>query len=248
MNTRWNGSHACLALLAMSFLAAGCGVSKAQYLAATQSAETLTAKNQELQKNLDAANARSEQLAQQVGSMQASMSQVNADLERQKQANSEAQSTYEGMMAKLREEISSGQVEIQQMRDGIRVNLAQDILFKSGSSSLDAAGKELLIKVADQLKASTFEIVVTGHTDDQKVGPRLAQRYPTNWELGAARAGTVVRAFQDAGIGASRMLAVSAGENRPRSGNDSVEGRALNRRIEIRLRPIEVEERAANPE
>jgi chemotaxis protein MotB len=119
------------------------------------------------------------------------------------------------------------------------VNLAQDILFKSGSANLDPSGKELLTKVAEELGSSNHEILVIGHADNQKIGPGLAQRYPTNWELGSARASQITRLFQDAGIASQRMLAVSASDGRPRADNATVEGRAQNRRIEIVLRPNE---------
>ena len=224
MSARWKLWYAFVSLLATAVVVAGCGVSKSKYLAATQSAESLEAKNKELQSQLD---------------------QVNGDLARQKQQAADAQATYDAMVAKLREEVNSGQVEIQKLRDGIRVNMPQDILFPSGSASLDAAGRSLLNKVSEELKNSSYEIVVIGHTDNVGVGPKLVDRYPTNWELGAARAGTIVRTFQDAGIPSTRMLAVSAAENRPRADNASPEGRGQNRRIEIRMRPVESEGTAA---
>jgi chemotaxis protein MotB len=133
---------------------------------------------------------------------------------------------------------------VQQLRDGISVNLAQDILFKSGSADLDKTGRELLLKVSDQLKASPFQIVVTGHTDNQKIGPALASRYPTNWELGGARSSRIVRLFQEAGIGPERLAAVSFADSRPRESNDTPVGREKNRRIEIRLRPVSSEQSA----
>jgi chemotaxis protein MotB len=224
MNARWKLWYAFVSLLATAVVVAGCGVSKSKYLSATQSADSLSAKNQELQSQLD---------------------QVNADLARQKQQAADAQATYDAMVAKLREEVNSGQVEIQKLRDGIRVNMPQDILFPSGSASLDAAGRSLLGKVSEELKSSSYEIVVIGHTDNVGVGAKLVDRYPTNWELGAARAGTIVRYFQEAGIPSARMLAVSAAENRPRADNASPEGRGQNRRIEIRMRPVESEGTAA---
>lgn len=224
MNARWKLWYVLVSLLATAVVVAGCGVSKSKYLAATQSADSLGAKNKELQSQLD---------------------QVNADLARQKQQAADAQATYDAMVAKLREEVNSGQVEIQKLRDGIRVNMPQDILFPSGSASLDAGGRSLLGKVSDELKNSSYEIVVIGHTDNVGVGAKLVDRYPTNWELGAARAGTIVRYFQGAGIPSARMLAVSAAENRPRADNASPEGRGQNRRIEIRMRPVETEGTAA---
>jgi chemotaxis protein MotB len=153
---------------------------------------------------------------------------------------------YDAMVGKLQGELSSGKIEIEQMRDGINVNLAQDILFKSGSADLDKTGRELLLKVADNLKASPYQVIVTGHTDNQKIGGALAKKYPTNWELGAARAAQIVRVFEGAGIGKDRLAAVSFSDSRPRDPNETNEGRARNRRIEIRLRPAANEQTAGS--
>ena len=246
MNAKWKAAQAGAILLLAAALMAGCGVSKSKYLEATQSADQLAAKNKALQENLDSTSAKKDQLEKDLAAIQASSDQIKAELENSKKATVNMQSTYEGLVGQLKNEVSSGNVSIQQMRDGIRVNLAQDILFKSGSANLDKEGKDLLAKVADELKSSNYEIAVIGHTDDQKIGPGLAQRYPTNWELGSARASQITRLFKDAGIAESRMLAVSAAEGRPRGDNSTPEGRAQNRRIEIRLRPVETAEAAAS--
>ena len=246
MNAKWKAAQAGAILLLAAALAAGCGVSKSKYVEASQSAEQLAAKNKALQENLDGTTAKKEQLEKDMASMQTATDQLKAELEKTKQATVSMQSTYEGLVGQLKNEVSSGNVTIQQMRDGIRVNLAQDILFKSGSANLDKAGKDLLSKVADELKSSNYEVAVIGHTDNQKIGSALAQRYPTNWELGSARASQITRLFMDAGIAESRMLAVSAADGRPRGDNGTDEGRAQNRRIEIRLRPVEVSEAAAS--
>jgi len=95
--------------------------------------------------------------------------------------------------------------------------------------------------VAEELKSSSYEVVVIGHTDNQKIGGKLAQKFPDNWALGAARAGSIVTLFQGAGVAPARLLAVSAGENRPRGDNSTPEGREQNRRIEVRLRPVEIQ-------
>jgi chemotaxis protein MotB len=68
------------------------------------------------------------------------------------------------------------------------------------------------------------------------------KRYPTNWELAGARAASVVRLFAHSGLPAKRLLAVSMADVRPVTSNSTPEGRARNRRIEIRLRPISAEE------
>jgi chemotaxis protein MotB len=245
MNARWKAAQTGAALLMAAALSSGCGVSKSKYLEATQGQESLNAKNQTLQQSLDAANAKSAQLEKDLASTQSQVSELNTELENSKQAVTHMQSTYEGLVGQLKSEVDGGKVTIQQMRDGIRVNLAQDILFKSGSANLDKSGKEILMKVADELKSSNAEITVIGHADNQKIGPGLAQRYPTNWELGSARASQITRLFMEAGIPESRMYAVSAGDGRPRADNATEEGRAQNRRIEIRLRPMETAEAAA---
>ena len=245
MNAKWKAAQAAAAATLVAALATGCGVSKSKYLEATQGSEQLTAKNAELQKSLEGANAKNEELTKNLAETQSTLDQTKADLEQTKQATTNMQSTYDGLVNQLKSEVSSGNVTVQQLRDGIRVNLAQDILFKSGSANLDKSGKEVLAKVADELKSSTYEIAVIGHTDNQKIGPGLAQRYPTNWELGSARASQITRLFMDAGIAESRMLAVSAADGRPRADNSTEEGRAQNRRIEIRLRPIEAPETAS---
>ena len=246
MNPGVKAATAGAILLAAAALAAGCGVSKSKYLEATQSAEQLTAKNQALQQSLEGANAKSDELEKNLAASQAMVGQLQNDLEATKAQTATLQSTYEGLVGQLKGEVESGNVTIKQVRDGIQVNLAQDILFKSGSANLDKAGKELLGKVAEELKSSPSEIYVIGHTDNQKIGPQLAQKYPTNWELGAARAAQITRLFKDAGIEDSRMLAVSAADSRPRADNATAEGRDQNRRIEIRLRPREATEAASN--
>jgi len=245
MNAKWKAAQAAAAVALVAALASGCGVSKAKYLEASQGAEQLTAKNAELQKSLEGANAKNEELTKNLAETQSTLDQTKTDLEQTKKATVNMQSTYDGLVNQLKGEVSSGNVTIQQIRDGIRVNLAQDILFKSGSANLDKSGKEVLAKVAEELKSSTYEIAVIGHTDNQKIGPGLAQRYPTNWELGSARASQITRLFMDAGIAESRMLAVSAADGRPRADNSTEEGRSQNRRIEIRLRPIEAPETAS---
>jgi len=236
---------AALAALVLSVLVTGCGVSKAKYATATADLTSKTEENKKLQEQLTASQTKSTDLEKQVASMQTSVDQLNTELEKQKKAVAEAQSTYEGMVSQMREEVSSGKVQVEKMRDGIRVNLAQDVLFKSGSADVDPAGKELLAKVAEELKQSKYEIVVIGHTDNQKIGSSLAKRFPDNWALGAARARSIVNVLEAGGVEPARLLVVSAGENRPRADNSTPDGRGQNRRIEVRLRPTEVEPQAA---
>ncbi|HEB91358.1 MAG TPA: hypothetical protein ENI85_17410 [Deltaproteobacteria bacterium] len=145
--------------------------------------------------------------------------------------------TYDELVSDLESELSAGQIEIEQLREGIRLNVSDDVLFASGSAELDRIGRDVLVKVAGRLKEIDDFIEVRGHTDDRPIRGALARIYPTNWELAAARAARVVRLLEEHGVPGNRLAVVSLGPNDPIVPNDSPENRARNRRIEIRLEP-----------
>ena len=153
---------------------------------------------------------------------------------------SKLRGTYDGLVSDLEEEVAAGEIQIEQLRSGLRLNLTQDVLFASGSSGLNAAGRSVLSKVAVRLRELRNLVQVQGHTDDVPI--RGSGRFPTNWELAAARASQVVRLLAEQGIAPTRLRAVSYGEYRPIASNETAEGRAMNRRIEIRLEPIREED------
>ncbi len=159
----------------------------------------------------------------------------------------ELQGTYEGLVADLQEELAEGQIEIEQLRDGLRLNLAQDVLFASGSAELSRAGTAVVKKVAGRLKVAPYRIQVQGHTDPIPIRSKLRDHYPTNWELAAARASQVVRFLANQGVRPDRLRAVSFGEYRPVASNETADGRAKNRRIEIRLEPLAEAHRSIAP-
>jgi chemotaxis protein MotB len=129
-------------------------------------------------------------------------------------------------------------VRISQLRDGLQVGVAQEILFPSGSARLSRRGVEVLETVAARFADSTYSIAVEGHTDDLPISGALQKRYPSNWELAGARAASVVRLFAEGGVAGARLTAVSRGSTHPAADNSTSEGRARNRRIEILLRPM----------
>lgn len=157
------------------------------------------------------------------------------------------QSTYDELVTDLESEVSAGQIQIQRLKEGLRLNVSDDVLFASGSAELDQIGRDVLIKVAGRLTELGDYIEVRGHTDDRPIrGGKLAKRYPTNWELAAARAARVVRLLEEHGVPGDRLAVVSLGPNDPIASNDTPEDRARNRRIEIRLLPLD--DVNANPE
>jgi chemotaxis protein MotB len=146
---------------------------------------------------------------------------------------------YDQLVGELKDELASNQVKVKEMKDGINVNLSEEILFPSGSAELNKSGQEVITRVSSKLAGKEYQIIVVGFTDNIPIRGNLAKRYPTNWELAGARAASVVRLLEKTGIESKKLVATSYGENFPVASNETDEGRAQNRRIEIRLRPVE---------
>jgi chemotaxis protein MotB len=119
-------------------------------------------------------------------------------------------------------------------RRGLVVRLLTDnVLYGSGSATLNASATPLLDRIA-QLLRTDFDhpIVVEGHTDSQ---PIASAAFPTNWELSAGRATTVVRFFIRDHVSPGRLSAAGYGAMHPLTTNDTAAGRSRNRRVEIVL-------------
>ena len=142
--------------------------------------------------------------------------------------------TYENLNKSLEAEVKSDQVEIKQLKNELKVTLVNDILFPEGGWEVSRQGVSVLSKVAPSLQnLSGKEIVIEGFTDNLPVEGELRNRFPTNWELSAARACNVVRHLQAQGIDPTVLAAEGFGEYRPVASNDTPEGRHKNRRIDI---------------
>ena len=146
---------------------------------------------------------------------------------------------YDDLVNELSSELSANKIKIHEMKNGVTVNLSQDILFPSGSAVLNESGIAVIKKVSGKLKDIPHQIIVAGFTDNVPIKGDLAKMFPTNWELAGARSASVVRVLEDQGVDSNKLKAVSFGENQPVASNDDWELRAQNRRIEIRLRPEE---------
>ena len=146
--------------------------------------------------------------------------------------------TQKAIEEELETLIIAGLVKIALLRDGLHVMLAEEVLFPTGSARLNEAGRRLLGNLIDDLKEFPYQIAILGYTDSLPIGAGLQDRYPSNWELAGARAGSVVRLLEGGGVASNQLVLVSFGSNRPFAPNDTVEGRKQNRRIELRLRPV----------
>ena len=202
------------------------------------SREDLLVSKTQLEGALDETQTSAAALSTRLQRRERELEQTVAALHAEAAKVGELQSTYEGLVSDLEAEVTSGQIRIEQLAEGISLDVSQDILFSSGSASLNAEGREVLQRVAARIGELPYEVVVGGHSDDVPVSKRLASRYPSNWELAGARASSVVRLLLDAGIPGERLTAASHGPFRPVAENDSADGRSLNRRIELRLRPL----------
>ena len=139
----------------------------------------------------------------------------------------------------LKKKLADQDVVISRLKDQLKVTVASEILFPSGSAELAPAGADVLRKVAAAANQSQDEVRVEGHTDSDPIAPVLAQYYPSNWELSTARAAVAVRTLQATGmVPAERLAAVGYGDSHPVAPNDTAEGRAKNRRVEIIFKPI----------
>lgn len=117
------------------------------------------------------------------------------------------------------------------VNDGsISFRISSELLFGSGQAELEDSGLDVIDRLIPTLAASQFRILVEGHTDNL---PIQTERFPSNWELSASRASSVVRYLQLAGINATRMSATGYADTRPLGDNGNEQGRASNRRVEL---------------
>jgi chemotaxis protein MotB len=110
----------------------------------------------------------------------------------------------------------------------VEVEIRTDILFPSGVATLTANAADVLKQLALTLKPFPNPIRVEGHTDNR---PISTAAFPSNWELSAARAASVVHLFMEQGMDPARLAVIGLGEYRPTHPNDTAEGRNANRRV-----------------
>jgi chemotaxis protein MotB len=158
----------------------------------------------------------------------ATLSQIEAETKRRNEI-------YAQFVNRLQSMIDGGQLTVSIDAGRIVINLPNNVLFNSGSASLNAEGQEALAQIGGVLKNfSDRRFQVEGHTDNV---PIKSARFPSNWELSTTRALAVVHLLTDMGVTPDNLSAAGFGEFRPRADNDTDEGRKLNRRIEIVMLP-----------
>jgi len=204
----------------------------------------LTSNKNELEQIL---KSKSDSLSQNISDLR----QKNADLEAEnktlktnietlqkakEEKVKEVSNTYEQLLQNMKSEIAQGQVTISELKGKLTVNMEAAILFDSGNADVKSNGLSILQKMVDTLKSVKDKAIrIEGHTDNVPISGGLTRTFPTNWELSAARAINVCKYLQAQGLDSSTLSAAAFAENKPVAENETKEGRAKNRRIEITL-------------
>ena len=128
----------------------------------------------------------------------------------------------------MENEVSSQQVRVAVDDAWVELEIDSTLLFPSGSGVLLARAVPVLSRIAGVLAPIPNRVRVEGYTDNVPIRNDL---FPSNWELSAARASSVVRLFESSGIDPARLSAVAFGEQNPSASNETEAGRAENRRV-----------------
>ena len=126
--------------------------------------------------------------------------------------------------------IEQGKVRVIETSRGVSIEINDSILFSPGQALLQPPLVKAMQGIAEVLAPTDFPVIIEGHTDNVPI--RNAQ-FPSNWELSAVRATTVLRLFADAGVAAERLTAIGYADTRPVEPNLLADGRARNRRVTI---------------
>lgn len=217
---------------------------KTKYNRLTEDAAVLTADKKQLEGILraksDTLSKNIAELRQQVAELKVENGRLTdevAELQKAKEEKvKEVSSTYEQLLANMKNEISQGQVTISELKGKLTVNMEAAILFDSGKVDVKPEGIDILHKMVETLKGVKDKAIrIEGHTDNVQITGALARTFSTNWELSAARALNVTKFLQEQGIDPRNLSASAFAEHKPVADNGTKEGKAKNRRIEISL-------------
>ncbi len=154
-------------------------------------------------------------------------------IDKEKLQRRENMKTVAGDLLKVMEPlVKGGQVKVTESNRGITIEINASLLFETAKADLNPASSQVLTAVAKVLASDTHQIQVEGHTDNL---PMKSPTFPSNWELSTARASSVIRLFTDNGVTGDRLVAIGYADNRPVETNDTLDGRARNRRVNIMI-------------
>jgi len=244
---------------AATILLAGCGIPEEEHNAALKKIEDLESKldnansaNKKANEQIAELKAENQRLAarlielgEDVNKLKSDKTTLASDLEEAKRLAEELKrkqelqqarlATFRNMLSRFREMINSGKLRVRIVRGRMVVEMSSNILFPSGKAKLTDEGQEALAQVASVLATiPDRDFQVAGHTDNVPIN---TAKFRSNWELSTERSVTVVKFLQDAGVDAVHLSAAGYAEYQPAASNETKEGKAQNRRIEIVLMP-----------
>jgi chemotaxis protein MotB len=151
----------------------------------------------------------------------------------------ELKSAYTSLVSGLREQLKGKEMTLKAFEEKLSITFVDRILFDLGKATITPEGARVLKKVGHILKnAQGMQIRVVGHTDSIPIGEEYHYKFPSNWELSAARAASVVRFFQrECRLDPQDLEAVGKSFYEPVASNEVEEGRAQNRRVEVIIAP-----------
>jgi chemotaxis protein MotB len=242
--------------LVLSLSLVSCGPGK-KLVSSRAQIDQLELVNADKQKQLDACNELVKRLGEEKNSLQDANALVQKDL---KALSSESKMTIadqakrlkllqdmiqaqKDMMLGLKNSVADAlmnyktdELSIYTKDGNVYVSLQEKLLFKSGSDVVDPKGKDALKSLAQVLNSTKdISVLIEGHTDNV---PIKTKQFQDNWDLSTARATSIVRILTiDNGFDSNRITATGRSEFHPLKSNDTVEGRAANRRTEVILSP-----------
>jgi chemotaxis protein MotB len=211
--------------------------------ASKQQAEAAKKQLTELQQQVSGDSQQITDLKNAVGlaQSQAITDDQKAQLEEAKRAVQEAQERgklLDDLRTKFKRMIDAGHLKVTTRHGRAVLQLHNDVLFDPGEAEVKPAGKQAIVEVAATLRSvGGRRFQVAGHTDAEPLTAATKKKYPSNWELSAARAIAVVKLLVESGVNAGELSAAGYGPYDPIASNASADGQAKNRRIEITLVP-----------
>jgi len=194
----------------------------------------LAARDMQINKLLDEKGALDKERTE-LSAEQRKMARQIEELERMKAASERRAAEFRTLLEKLAGMIDAGTLQVKTRNGMILVQMSSDVMFPSASVRLKSEAQEAILELAQTIKTFTgrrFQVV--GHSDPTPIN---TARFPSNWELSSQRAIQVVKLMIEGGVPPDMLSAAGAAEFDPLTENESAEGRATNRRVEIVLLP-----------
>ncbi|NVB42730.1 OmpA family protein [Pseudenhygromyxa sp. WMMC2535] len=182
-----------------------------------------------------------EEQAGKIAELEGDKGSLEGELEQKSEALEQIKTLQDALAKSLVEEIETGDIRVSERGGYLVVDVSDKVLFSTGEAELSERGQKVISRLAESLLALPDQAVfqVGGHTDNQPIkSEEVKAKFPTNWELSAARATNVVRFLEEScEVPGKRLVAAGFSQFRPVANNKKPKSRAKNRRIEIALLP-----------